>query len=189
MWMLLHLTLAAAMMLPTMSEQTEPPERTANEPPEHVTFAEAAERLNITADAVRMRVHRGRLASIRVNERTFVLWPQPERLHEQHAERTRTEHRAAVQSDDRLVVALEQRIASLERQLDERTEEIRRRDHIIAGLVERVRELPAGDVSPDAPHNANTGTLRGDAPMRTPETSTHDQGPVWRRWWRRLTGA
>jgi excisionase family DNA binding protein len=75
--MLLHSTPAAAMMPATMSEQTEPSERTTNEPPEHLTVAAAAERLNITPDAVRMRVHRGKLASVRVNERTFVLWPQP----------------------------------------------------------------------------------------------------------------
>ena len=49
-----------------MSEQTEPFKRTANEPFEHLTFTEAAERLNISADAVRMRVHRGTLASVRV---------------------------------------------------------------------------------------------------------------------------
>jgi hypothetical protein len=105
---LLHSTPAAAMMPGTMSEQTEPPERTANEPPEQLTFAETAERLNITADAVRMRVHRGKLASIRVNERTFVLWPQPEQTNEPRTERTGLEQRSVVhgvQGDVRLEVA------------------------------------------------------------------------------------
>jgi excisionase family DNA binding protein len=74
------------MMPSVMSKQTEPPERTENEPAQHLTFAEAAERLNITADAVRMRVHRGKLASIRMNEHTFVLWPQPEPLNEPRTE-------------------------------------------------------------------------------------------------------
>ena len=84
--MLLHLTLLPTMMPSAMSEQTEPPERTANEPVQHVSFAEAAERLNITADAVRMRVHRGKLASIRMRDGTFVLWPQPEPLNEPRTE-------------------------------------------------------------------------------------------------------
>jgi excisionase family DNA binding protein len=93
-----------------MGEQNAPLERMANEPPEHLTFTEAAERLNISADAVRMRVHRGKLGSIRVNDRTFVLWPQPEHPHEQRTERTgserrSSERRSAVHDDARLEVA------------------------------------------------------------------------------------
>jgi len=108
MAMLLHSALVAAMMLTTMSEQTEPPERTANEPSEQLTFAEAAERLNITVDAVRVRVHRGKLVSVRVNDRTFVLWPQPaaaEQANEPRTERTGSEHRSAVHDGARLEVA------------------------------------------------------------------------------------
>jgi hypothetical protein len=45
--------LLPSILLPTMpsvmSEQIEPSERTANEPPDHLTFTEAAERLNIAA--------------------------------------------------------------------------------------------------------------------------------------------
>jgi excisionase family DNA binding protein len=84
--MLLHSTLLPVMMPSVMSEQTEPSERTANETVRYLSFAEAAERLNITADAVRMRVHRGKLASIRMRDGTFVLWPQPEPLNEPRTE-------------------------------------------------------------------------------------------------------
>ena len=103
--MLLHSTLLPVMMPSVMSEQTEPPERTANEPAQHLTFAEAAEGLNITADAVRMRVHRGKLASIRMNEHTFVLWPQPDQLNEPRTERTGSVNRSDVRDDARLEVA------------------------------------------------------------------------------------
>jgi hypothetical protein len=80
-----------------------------------------------------------------VNDRTLVLWPQPARPHELHAERTRAERRATVQ-DTALVGPLQDRIDSRERRLTTRDEEIRRRDHIIAGQVEAMRALPAGDV-------------------------------------------
>src|SRR5215207_4856093 len=103
--MLLHSILLPTMMPSVMSEQTEPPERTANEPAQHLTFAEAAERLNITADAVRMRVHCGKLASIRMNEHTFVLWPQPDQLNEPRTERTGSVNRSDVRDDARLEVA------------------------------------------------------------------------------------
>src|SRR5215217_9653433 len=109
--MLLHSTLLPMMMPSVMSEQSEPPERTSNEPVQHLSFAEAAERLNITPEAVRMRVHRAKLASIRVNERTFVLWRQPavaEQPNEPRTERAGSERdadRSAVHGDARLEVA------------------------------------------------------------------------------------
>jgi hypothetical protein len=96
------------MMPAIMGEQTEPPERTTNEPPEHLTFAEAGERLGLSPDAVRMRVHRGKLASIWLNDRTFVLWPQPaapEQANEPQTERTGSMNRSAVHDDARLEVA------------------------------------------------------------------------------------
>jgi len=55
--------------------------RAAHEPTVHLTFSEASARLRITPNAVRMRVYRGTLASVRVNERTFVVWPQSTPLH------------------------------------------------------------------------------------------------------------
>ncbi len=55
-----------------------------------------------------------------------------------------TERRATVQ-DTALVGALQDRIDSRERRLTTRDEDIRRRDHIIAGQVESMRALPAGD--------------------------------------------
>src|SRR5215208_3109977 len=111
-----------------MAEQPEPDERTANEPPEHLTFAEAGERLGLSADAVRMRAKRGKLATVRIHDRPYVLWPQPppaEQANEPRTERTAFANRSPVQEAPRLVAALEDRIASLERQLAERTEEIR----------------------------------------------------------------
>jgi len=140
-----------------MHNQGEHPERTANEPPEHLTFAEAGERLGITPDAVRMRANRGKLETIEVDGHRFVPWPQPaapEHPNEPRTERTGSANRSAVQDDSRLVAALEARIGSLERQLTERTEEIRRRDHIVAGLIERLPEpleLPATVAPQDGP--------------------------------------
>src|SRR5215207_8909594 len=101
-----------------MSERTEPDERTANEPPEHLTFADAGERLGLSPDAVRMRAKRGKLATVRIGHRPYVLWPQPapaEQPNEPRTERTPFANRSAVQEAPRLVAALEDRIASLER--------------------------------------------------------------------------
>jgi hypothetical protein len=171
--MLLHSTPAAAMMPATMSEQTEPPERTANEPPERLTFAEAAERLNITADAVRMRVHRGKLASIQVNDRTFVLWPQPaatEQANEPRTVRTGSEHRSAVQGNERLIAALQSEVAYLRSALDTEMEARRRADHLVAGLMERLPELAASTETPDSPQDLAVATVRDAAGVKASET-------------------
>ncbi len=139
-----------------MTEHPEHPERTANEPTEHLTFAEAGERLGISADAARMRANRGTLTTIEVAGHRVVLWPQPappEQPNEPRTERTSSANRSTIQDDSRLIAALEDRIESLEHQLSERTEEIRRRDHIIAGFIERLPEtleLPATVGSQDA---------------------------------------
>lgn len=185
---LLRSTPRPAMMPVIMSEQTEPIERTANEQTEQLTFAEAAERLNISVDAVRMRVRRGRLTTIQANNRTFVVWPQPEQVNEQRTEPNRSDNRSSVRVDSRVIAALEAHIASLERQLTERTEEIRRRDHIIAGLVERVKELPA---TVEMPQDANAGPSRGNVVVEGSEAvkPTSDSLALsWRRWWRRVRG-
>ncbi len=150
-----------------MHNQGEHPERTANEPPEHLTFAEAGERLGVSADAARMRANRGKLATIEVDGYRFVLWPQPaapEHPNEPRTERTSSANRSAVQDDSRLIAALEDRIGALERQLTERTEEIRRRDHIIAGFIERLPEpleLPATVAPQDGPRGPESAQ---DAP-------------------------
>lgn len=201
------------MMPAIMSEQSAQHERTTNEQPEHLTFVEAGKRLNISPDAVRMRVKRGKLAAVHLNDRTFVLWPQPETIEQPNE--SRTEHvRSDVQGDSRLVAALEAHIASLEHQLAERSEEIRRRDHIIAGFLERlpeVRELSPGDIldaderspstvkTPDASVDAQNAPGRTDPLLRDDLTlrEAHSEpvptevslATAWRRWWRRVMGS
>jgi hypothetical protein len=75
--------------------------------------------------------------------------------------------------------ALEDRIASLERQLAERTEEIRRRDVIIHNLAECVRALPAGDMPQDraasarSDENPRVVSEPVAAPVATPRPLTH----------------
>jgi hypothetical protein len=157
------------MMPGTKSEQTEPPERTANEPVQHLTFAEASERLNISPDAVRMRVHRGKLASIRANERTFVLWPQPEQAHELNTERTSSERRSDVQGDARLIESLQSEVAYLRSALDAEMEARRRADHLVAGLMDRLPELAATvEDAPRVAHREPTAHERREAFWHAP---------------------
>jgi len=146
---------------------SEPPERTTNRSPEHLTFAEAGERLNISPDAVRMRVRRGKLATIQVNNRTFVPWPQPEQPHEPRTERTAFANRSGVQGDARLIDALQSEVTYLRSALDAEIEARRRADHLVAGLMERLPELMAGD---DAPQDAILTPQRDEHRVRASDT-------------------
>jgi hypothetical protein len=120
-----------------------------------------------------MRVHRGKLASIRVNERTFILWPQPaasEQANEPRTERTGSANRSAVQGDERLIAALQSEVAYLRSALETEMEARRRADHLVAGLMERLPELAASTETPDSPQDRAVATVRDVAGARPSET-------------------
>jgi excisionase family DNA binding protein len=87
---------------------------------------------------------------------------------------------------DQIIADLRDRVAFLERQLEGRGEEIRRHDHIIAALTERIPpaiEAPEREKPPRAPESTTeeptrTTPVRAGAPPRGPQ----------RRWWRRAFG-
>jgi excisionase family DNA binding protein len=137
-----------------------------------LSVPEAATRLGVTPDAIRARLHRGTLAGEKVGGAWRVFLPGAPTGEQQDADRPAT---------DALVSALHDRIDSLERQLAERTEEIRRRDHLIAGFIERLPELPAGqDAAVSEMQVPTSGAVASKPPDTTPA--------AWRRWWRRMTG-
>ena len=71
-------------------------------------------------------------------------------------------------------------LAFLRNELTARTEELRRKDHIIAGFIERLPELPAGEDTPRT-QPQTPGTTRQSEP------AADASDPWWRRWWRRVT--
>lgn len=201
------------------------------------TVAEAAARLGVTPDAIRRRLHRGTLAGDKTDDGQWRVWLpdlDPERDPEQppgpvtgerhDAARTPPDARqdaARTAPAPDLVASYEARlmemgadVAFLRAELEARTEEIRRRDHIIAGLVERIREtqqigpgdiLDAEERSPSMQKSANASVERSEAPGRVdphemtsralreadiePEPAQVQLVTGWRRWWRRITGA
>jgi hypothetical protein len=164
---------------------------------ELVPLTEAARRLGITYDAARCRLARGTLEGEKRGDRWFVFVanteqrPESDPATEPNETGLGADPVRAVRSDARLITALEERIASLEQHLATRDEEIHRRDHIIAGLVERVRELPAGETAQHAAQNAHSGPQTRDRAGMTsdPMTPASDSlALVRRRWWRRMRG-
>jgi hypothetical protein len=127
-----------------------------------VPIAEAAARLGISVDAVRKRIQRGKLTGHKTDQGWTVVWTEPD-IRPESAQ-------IGVPDQSAVVARLESEVDFLRSELAGRTEEIRRRDHIIAGLVESVRALPAGVASPDMPQERDPAPVRDDQPVRASET-------------------
>jgi hypothetical protein len=80
---------------------------------------------------------------------------------------------------------LAERSAALRRREELHGEEIRRRDHIIAGLVERIPELGPAQAPRDG-HEAPAEEPEGSEPR--PDTEGAQEGTERRSWWRRWFG-
>jgi hypothetical protein len=146
------------------ADRIEPQQTTA-------TIPEAARILGISEEAVRGRIKRGTLKSVKVEGRTHALLD---------ADRTRqdtdrTDAQAIRESESSaLISALQERIDSLERQLEAERQAHSESRRIIAGLVERVPQLEAPERPPEATEKA---TETEESPAPEP-----------RGWWRRMFG-
>jgi len=160
---------------------------------ERLTVAAAAERLGITKEAVRKRIHRGTLRSDRGSDGTVMVYVPASEA----SSSTST-------SPDRelLYVEMRERIAYLEGQVEEEREARRRADTLLARLMDRMLELeaPPGEPAPfreqpGGPSSAGAGFSRegappaGDGSQRSGDTAEFPvRGSLTRPWWRRVFG-
>ena len=155
---------------------------TANQ--QRLTVHDAARRLGISEDAVRMRVKRGTLPADKEGGRLYVLLDI-----EPTTDRT-----------DELIEELKDRVHRLEYQLDQereaRTEERRRQDTVIAQLsraneeqARTIRQLEAPAESPPAERESPQTTVEEEPEKAEPWPATvESQEGVQRPWWRRVFG-
>jgi hypothetical protein len=167
--------------------------------------AEASEILGITAEAVRTRIKRGRLDSVKEPpDRTGTVYVLLE------ADQTGPNIDPTIQGQDQtsdqtrpdegLVEALREQVAYLQgviatrdRELEQRADEIRRRDaalereqQLAAIFADRLRELetPAPSEPRESPQ-----TVEEEPERAEPQSSTEGrQEGVHRPWWRRVLG-
>ena len=138
------------------------------EPEQRLTVPEAAEALGVTSEAVRTRIQRGTLRSAREGGRVFVL-----------LDSDRTQPNTDRTSDQTTLVGeLRDRVAFLEAELKIRTEENRRKDHLLAAALERIPAIEA----PESPETPSEAGPNAQAPSE-PETPAEV-----RPWWRRVFG-
>jgi hypothetical protein len=178
-----------------------------------MTVQEAAAALGVTVEAVRGRMHRGKYGREKdPGGRVFVLVPtdqlpdhEPKRSTERLGERSangRSNVSANVGSGHAEVAErLLDEVAFLRAELAERSEalmrreelhgeEIRRRDHIIAGLVERLPPQLEAPTSLGSERRESPETVAEDAGGGEPRPATGvaEEGSEPRSWWRRFFG-
>ena len=139
-----------------------------------MTVKEAADALGISSEAVRTRIQRGKLRSIHERGRVWVVLDPDE---------TRSDTDRTVDQTE-LVDELRARVAFLEAELKIRTEENRRKDHLLAAALERIPALEAPSEARESP-----GTVEEEAQSAEPRPDTPGaQEGVHRPWWRRVLG-
>jgi len=114
---------------------------------ERVAVADAAKALGISESAVRKRISRGQVEYEREEDGRLYVYLSPM-------------DRLADPVRDELVNELRDRLAFLERELDHRKEESRRKDAIIAELTQRIPAIgaPRQDVPQSPPSPGPTDT-------------------------------
>ena len=151
-----------------------------------LSVPQAAERLGITPDAVRARLHRGTLAGEKEGGSWHVFFSTA-------LSSTGTQQDADRHGGDVAIARLEAENAYLRQVLDAEIEARRRADHLVAALMERLPALAETVEARKTPQDANPAPQRDDVPamdLDTPRVEREASGPApgWRRWWRRARG-
>ncbi len=145
-----------------------------------VTVGEAAALLGISKEAVRMRIRRGTLRSEKTDERVYV-WLDDD---------VNADQNAVPHADEG--AAYRELIEQLRGEVEAWREEARRKDHIIAGLIERLPpqlEAPPDERGADLTASEEPEGSQPRSASGGPQTATerpHSEAP--RSWWRRVFG-
>ncbi len=135
---------------------------------ERLIVNEAAQRLGISAEAVRQRIARGTLRSEKIEDRVYVVLTSSDA---DQAEQSNGNRTASERSSEReLVEQLRRENERLWRELETRDEEIRRRDVLLKDALDWRAALPE-----------HVGTRSTAAPTEHEESQK-------RSWWSRLVG-
>jgi hypothetical protein len=159
-----------------------------NIPPEmeRYTVAEAASKLGITTGAVRNRLSRGTLQSVKQGGTVYVLLPADM---PRDAERDATDIPGGIPHPEResLTSELRDRLRYVEGQLEAERQAHAEARRIIAGLVERIPAIEA-PASPEATESPSEATEQPGRVGPQPAVGGEQEPAEPRSWWRRVFG-
>src|SRR5215212_5407111 len=145
-----------------------------------VTVAEAAQLLSLSAEAVRSRVQRGTLPSVKEDGTVYVLLD----VAQTRPDATQTEERVGTQTH--LSGDQTEFIASLQEQIDWLRREVERKDTLLMSLMQRIPELESPTEPRESPVTASEEPYNTHAPP-VPDTPKPDAQHK-RSWWRAFFG-
>ncbi len=152
--------------------------------PMRLTVEEAANLLDVTVDAVRKRIERGTLRSEKVGKTRYVLLDDvltqhdPDRTYQDTGQDTnRTQHDSDMTA---LLASMQDQIATLKQELEDRKEEARRKDAILMTMAQRIPEL-------EAPWESRGSSVTDAGEPERGETRAGAERPEESvSWWRRF---
>jgi hypothetical protein len=157
-----------------------------------VAVADAAQLLGLSAEAVRMRIKRGTLASEKVAGTVYVLLDADLTRSNQDSLTNHPPDQLSNLTTDQtgLVEALRSEVEFLREELSRReevhVEESRRKDSIIAALTQRIPELEAPREHASEPQESPTTPAEPRSDTAVPHESA--DGQIKQSWWRRFFG-
>jgi hypothetical protein len=148
------------------------------------TVKEAADELGITVDAVRGRIRRGTLDSVKLDGVVYVLLDATNREHQNDksatesadASRQATDQAGLVDDESGLVGDQSELVGDLRGQIDWLRREVERKDTIIMQMAQRIPELEAPPEPRESPQMASEAADREVTPLEPQE-------PAQRRSW------
>ncbi len=143
----------------------------------------AALALGISSDAVRKRAERGTLESERDERGHVFVWLDTDETDDQP--RSEPPGVDLLSEKERRIEDLRDRVAYLERQVEEERDARRRADTLLARMMDRVPELEAPEKSETGAHGPSVAEEGRGGPGPAREES--ERG-VQRPWWRRMFG-
>jgi hypothetical protein len=156
---------------------------------QRLTVAQAAVSLGITEGAVRSRIKRGTLPTVKEGGSVYVVLDDGTSTANYATYTDEPTVEPSAQSE--LVESLRDQVAFLRAELERRGEEADRYQRIVAGLAQananlsvHVRELEASPEPRDAPETASEGEGRGMPQEERP--FTEEKEGERRSWWHRL---
>jgi predicted ArsR family transcriptional regulator len=140
---------------------------------DRVSVPEAAERLGVTQDAVRKRIHRDAIEWEQDADGRYYVYL------EDTEDTTRNTYRATRQdsSRDSLIRAMQDQIDTLKQEVVDWKEEARRKDHLLAAALERIPAIEAPRERRESPETATQGEEGVEVPLAER-----------RSWWQRVFG-
>jgi hypothetical protein len=157
---------------------------------QRLTVAQAATALGITEGAVRSRIKRGTLPTVKEGGTVYVVLSGS-------SEANQPPHTDEPSDKSKLVESLQDQVAYLRQQLNAEREAGRRKDHLLAAALDRIPAVEAPEETPEVPESAGetSDTAEPRSTTEEPQEPTSQlqasEAPQEERrsWWRRMFGA